>query len=110
MSPRRAISGSNFEESVIHVSAVKRLQGDGEGEERRFEARTRRTRRPSSRRRGRGMEEKEIGRTADGRRTKALLFSYVYEQRGRPSLVEPKIKGEDIERRRTDGRKEEKHR
>lgn len=47
--------------------------------------------------------EEEIGRTADGRRTKALLFSY--ERRGRPSLVEPKIKEEDaLERRGTDGK------
>lgn len=48
-------------------------------------------------------EKEEIGRTTDGRRTKALLFSY--EHRGRPSLVESKIKGEGIERRGTDGRK-----
>jgi len=75
MSPRRAISGSNFEESVIHVSAVKRLQAENERRERKREkvvARTRRTRRPSSRRCG--MEEKEIGRTADGRRTKTLAI------------------------------------
>jgi len=67
-----------FEESVIHVSAVKRLQADGKREERERErekvaARIRRTRRrPSSRRRG--MKEKEIGRTADDRRTKALAI------------------------------------
>lgn len=82
---------------MIHVSAVRRLpEGSGMRGEK-VEAGTRRTRRR------RGTEEEEIGRTADGRRTKALLFSY--ERCGRPSLVVPKLKEEDIERRGTNGRK-----
>lgn len=67
MSPRRAISSSNFEESVIHVSAVRRLRGEGEGGGSRMrgekvEARTRRTRR---RRGAAGRRRKR----SDGQRT-----------------------------------------
>lgn len=66
MSPRRAISSSNFEESVIHVSAVRRLRGEGGGGSgmrgEKVEARTRRTRR---RRGAAGRRRKR----SDGQRT-----------------------------------------
>lgn len=66
MSPRRAISSSNFEESVIHVSAVRRLRGGGVGGSgmrgEKVEARTRRTRR---RRGAAGRRRKR----SDGQRT-----------------------------------------
>lgn len=67
MSPRRAISGSNFEESVIHVSAVRHPRGVRGREERRGWDQNKENKTSSSRRHGTGggRDRTDSGRSSN---------------------------------------------